>query len=63
MFFLRRDANTNPLFKDCNIPKFHDKIAPENSMIHKSFKHELPQPFNSWFGHSSNFHTHSTQWS
>ena len=27
MFFLRRDAHTNHLFKDCNILKIHDKIA------------------------------------
>ena len=32
-------------------------------MIHKSFEHELPQPFtNSWFGLSSNFHTHNARW-
>ena len=58
MFFLRRKAHTNPLFKDCNIPKFNDKIALENSiLIHKSFKHQLPQQFNSWFGLSWNFRT------
>ena len=44
MFFLRREAHTNPLFKDCNILEFHDKIALENYILkHKSFKHELPQ--------------------
>ena len=44
MFFLRREAHTNPLFKDCNILRFYDKIALENSIfIHKSFKHQLPQ--------------------
>ena len=43
MFFLRREAHINPLFKDSNILKFHDKIALENSiLIHKSFKHQLP---------------------
>ena len=64
MFFLRREAHTNPLFKDFNILKFHDKIALENSIfIHKSFKHQLPQPFDNWFGLSSNFHTHNTRWS
>ena len=64
MFFLRREANTNSLFKDCNILKFHDKIPLENSiLIHKSFKHELPQPFNKWFRLSSNFHTNITRWS
>ena len=43
MFFLRREAHINPLFKDSNILKFHDKIALENSIfIHKSFKHQLP---------------------
>ena len=43
MFSLRREAHTNPLFKDCSILKFHDKIALENSiLIHKSFKHQLP---------------------
>ena len=63
-FFLRREAHTNPLFKDFNILKFHDKIALENSIfIHKSFKHQLPQPFDNWFGLSSNFHTHNTRWS
>ena len=64
MFFLRREAHTNPLFKDFNILKFHDKIALENSIfIHKSFKHQLSQPFDNWFGLSSNFHTHNTRWS
>ena len=64
MFFLRRDAHTNPLFKNCNILKYHDKIPLENSiLIHKSFKHELFQPFNSWFGLSSNFHTRNKGWS
>ena len=63
-FFLRREAHTNPLFKDFNILKLHDKIALENSIfIHKSFKHQLPQPFDNWFGLSSNFHTHNTRWS
>ena len=64
MFFLGRDAHTNPPFMDYNILRFHDKIALENSiLIYKSFKHELPQPFNSRFGLSSNFHTHNTRWS
>ena len=63
MFFLRGEARTNPLFIDFNILKFHDKIALENSIfIHKSFKHQLPQPFDNWFGLSSNFHTHNTRW-
>ena len=62
MFFLRREAHTNPLFKDCNIVKFYDKIALENSiLIHQSFKHQLSQPFDNWFGLFSNFHTHSTR--
>ena len=30
MFFLRTEAHANPLFKDFNIFKFHDKIALEN---------------------------------
>ena len=63
MFSLRKEAHTNPLFKDCDILKFHDKIALENSiLIHKSFKHQLPQPFDNWFELSSNFHTHNTSW-
>ena len=38
IFFLRREAHTNPIFNDCNTLKFHDKIiALENSiLIHKS---------------------------
>ena len=32
MSFLRREARTNPLFKDFNILKFHDKIVLENSI-------------------------------
>ena len=64
MFFLRREAYTNPLCKDFNILKFHDKAALENSIfIHKSFKHQFPQPFDNWFGLSSNFHTPNTRWS
>ena len=48
MFSLRSDTHTNALFKDCNILKFPDKIVLENSiLIRKSFKYELPQPFNS----------------
>ena len=44
MFFLRRLAHPNPLFKDFNILKFYDKIALENFIfIHKSFKHQLLQ--------------------
>ena len=63
-YLKKRWTYTDPLFKDCNILKFHDKIALENSiLIHKSFKHELPQPSNSWFGLSSDFHTHTTRWS
>ena len=50
MFFLRRQAHTNPLFKDFNIFKCHDKIALENCIfIHKSFKQQLPQAFDNWF--------------
>ena len=59
MFFLIREAHINPLFKDFNILKSHDKTALENSIfIHKSFKHPLFQPFDNWFGLSPNFHTH-----
>ena len=46
MLFLRRDAHNYPLFKDCNILKFHDRTALVNSiLIHKSFKpkHKLLQ--------------------
>ena len=47
-----------------NILKFHDKIALENYIfIHKSFKQQLPQPFDNCLGLSSNFHTHNTRWS
>ena len=64
MFVLRTEAHTNPLFKDFKILKFHDKIALENSiLIHKSFKHPLPQPFDNWFGLPSNFHIHNKRWS
>ena len=50
MFFLRREAHTNPLFKDFNILKFHDKTALENYIsMHKSFKQQLPQAFDNWF--------------
>ena len=64
MFFLIRDSHTKPLFKDCNILKFLEKIPLENSMlIRKSFKRKLPQQFNSWFGLSSDFHTHNPRWS
>ena len=34
MFFLRREAHTNSLFKDCDILKFHDNIALENSILY-----------------------------
>ena len=34
MFFLRREAHTNPLFKDFNILIFHDKIALENCILY-----------------------------
>ena len=64
MFFLTRKAHTNPLFKDFIILKFHDKVALENFIfINKSFKQQLPQPFDNWFGLSSNFQTHDRRWS
>ena len=64
MFFLRREVYTNPLFKDCNILKFYDKIGLENSIfIHKPFKHQAPQPFSNCFKLSSNFYIHNTRWS
>ena len=64
MFLFQRGAHTDPLFKDCNILKLHDKIALENYiLIHKSFTYELSQPFKSWFGLSSNFHTQNVRWS
>ena len=34
MFFLSREAHTNPLFKDCDILKFHDNIALEDSILY-----------------------------
>ena len=64
MFSSKTDAHTNSLFKYCSILKFHDNIALENSILtHKSFRHKLPQPFNTWFGLSSDLHTHNTRWS
>ena len=64
MFFVQKDVHNNSLFKDCNILKFHDKTALQSSIfIHKSFKHELSQPFNSQFGLSLNFNTQNTRWS
>ena len=51
------------MHKDCNILRFHDKTVIKNSiLIYKSFKHDLPQPFNSWFGLPSNFHTYNIRW-
>ena len=33
----------NPLFKDCNILKFYDKVAFENPIkLYKSFEQEFP---------------------
>ena len=62
MFFLRREVHTNPLVKDFNILKFHDKIALENSIfMHKSFKHQLPQPLDNRLRLPSFFHTHNTR--
>ena len=64
MSFLRREAHANPLFKDFNFLKLHDKTALENSIfMHKSFKHQLPQLFDNWFGLSPNFYTHNAMWS
>ena len=64
MFFLTRDSHSKPLFKNCNILRFLEKIALENSiMICKSFKHEIPEQLNSWFGLCSNFHAHKPRWS
>ena len=34
MFFLRREAHTNPLFRDFNILKFHDKIVLETLFLY-----------------------------
>ena len=62
MFFLRREVHTNPLVKDFNILKFHDKIALENSIfMHKSFKHQLPEPLDNRLRLPSFFHTHNTR--
>ena len=64
MSSLRREAHANPLFKDFNFLKLHDKTALENSIfMHKSFKHQLPQLFDNWFGLSPNFYTHNAMWS
>ena len=64
MFFLRREAHTNPLYKNFNILKFHDKIALENFIfINKYFKNQLPKPFDNRFELSSNSYTHNTRWS
>ena len=64
MLFLGSDTHTTSLFKQWGILKFYDNNALENSiLIHKSFRHELPQPFNTWFGLSSDIHTHNTRWS
>ena len=42
MFLLRREVHTNSLFKDCNILKFHDKVALENSIsVHKSLNNNF----------------------
>ena len=39
MFFWRRETHIKFPFKDCNILKFYDKIALQNSiLLQKSFK-------------------------
>ena len=50
MYFLNRNARTNPCFKDSNILKFSDKIAFENCIFIKNyFSQTLPTPFKNWF--------------
>ena len=62
MYFLNRNAHTTPLFKDSNILKFPDKIAPENYILIKNyFSQTLRTPFKNWFTLSTDSHTHNTR--
>ena len=64
IYFLNRNANTTPLFKDSNILKFPDKIALENCIFIKNyFNQTLPTPFKNCFTLSTDSHTRNTRWS
>ena len=59
--FKERRAHTNPLFKNSNILKLHDKIKIANCLLISSYVHnKLPSIFNNWFTFSSNFHQYET---
>ena len=63
MYFLNRNAHTDPLFKDSNILKFPHKIAFENCIfIKKYFNQTLPKPFKNWLTLSTDSHMHNIIW-
>ena len=64
IYFLNHNAHTSPLFRDFNILKLLDKIAPENCLfLNKYFNKCLPTIFKNGFTLSSDFHTYNTRWS
>ena len=64
IYFLSHNAHTSPLFRDLNILKLLDKVAPENCLfLNKYFNKCLPTIFKNGFTLSSDFHTYKTRWS
>ena len=64
IYFLNHNAHTSPLFRDLNILKLLDKIAPENCLfLNKYFNKCLSTIFKNGFTFSSDFHTYNTRWS
>ena len=61
IYFLSHNAHTSPLFRDLNILKLLDKVAPENCLfLNKYFNKCLPTIFKNGFTPSSDFHTYKT---
>ena len=64
MYFLNRNTQTAPIFKDSNILIFPDKITLESCIFIKNyFNQTLPTPFKDWFTLSADSHTHNKRWS
>ena len=62
MYFLKRNAHTDPLFKDSRILKFFDKISLGNCIfISDSLNRRLPVVFHNWFTLISDTHEHNTR--
>ena len=64
MYFLNRNTDTAPLFKDSHMLKFPEKTCLEIIFfISNYFNQTSPTSFKNWFTLSANSRTHNTRWS